>query len=150
SIASVPASAPSLQPDYPSLRRRLLRWYDVHRRELPWRAAPGERADPYRVWVSEIMLQQTRVAAVIPYYDRFLRRFPALAALAEAPIADVLAAWSGLGYYRRACHLLAAARVVATTHAGRFPLDWASVRALPGIGDYTAGAILSIAAHQPH
>lgn len=127
------------------MRRQLLRWYGRHRRLLPWRAEPGERAEGYRVWVSEIMLQQTRVATVIPYYRRFLERFPDPAALARAPEAEVLAAWSGLGYYRRARQLQAAATIIVERYGGQFPLDAAAARALPGIGEYTAGAILSIA-----
>ena len=121
----------------------LLTWYDRHRRSLPWRAGPGETADPYHVWLSEIMLQQTTVAATIPYYERFLRRFPTIAALAAAPLEDVLAAWAGLGYYARARNLHACARVVAA--AGGFPRDLAGLRDLPGIGEYTAAAVGAIA-----
>ena len=121
----------------------LLTWYDRHRRSLPWRAGPGETADPYHVWLSEIMLQQTTVAATIPYYERFLRRFPTIAALAAAPLEDVLAAWAGLGYYARARNLHACARAVVA--AGGFPRDLAGLRALPGIGDYTAAAVGAIA-----
>ncbi len=116
----------------------LLTWYDRHRRELPWR----RDTDPYRVWISEIMLQQTRVETVLPYYARFLARFPDAAALAEAPIDEVLALWSGLGYYRRARQLHAAARRIAEDG---FPTDAAGWRELPGIGDYTSAAIASIA-----
>jgi A/G-specific adenine glycosylase len=122
----------------------LLRWYDAHRRRLPWRAAPGEAADPYRVWLSEIMLQQTTVGAVIPYYESFLARFPTLDALARAPLEAVLAAWAGLGYYARARNLHACARAVAAM-GGAFPRDRAALLALPGIGDYTATAIGAIA-----
>ncbi len=121
----------------------LLAWYDRHRRRLPWRAEPGEAADPYRVWLSEIMLQQTTVAAVLPYYERFLTRFPTVAALAAADEAAVMAAWAGLGYYARARNLHACARAVAA--AGGFPQDVAGLRALPGIGPYTAAAIAAIA-----
>lgn len=131
------------------LRSPLLRWYARHRRDLPWRARPGQTPDPYRVWISEVMLQQTRVVAAAPYYQRFLRRFPSLAALARADPDAVLAAWSGLGYYRRARHLHAAACLLAARHGGRFPPTLEAVRALPGIGDYTAAAILSIACGQP-
>lgn len=127
----------------------LLAWYRRHRRELPWRAAPGAAADPYRVWVSEVMLQQTRVQAAIPYYARFLERFPTLAVLAAADDADVLALWSGLGYYRRARQLRQAAELVMLRHGGVFPMEWDAARALPGVGAYTAGAILSIAGGQP-
>jgi A/G-specific adenine glycosylase len=121
----------------------LLRWYDRHRRDLPWRARPGQAADPYRVWLSEIMLQQTTVAAAIPYYESFVTRFPSIAALAAAPLNDVLAAWAGLGYYARARNLHACAQAVVA--AGGFPRDLAGLRALPGIGPYTAAAVGAIA-----
>ena len=121
----------------------LLRWYDRHRRDLPWRSRPGETADPYRVWLSEIMLQQTTVAAVIPYFERFLLRFPTVAALAAAPEGDVLAAWAGLGYYARARNLHACA--VQVVALGGFPPTEDGLRALPGIGAYTAAAIAAIA-----
>ena len=121
----------------------LLRWYDRHRRRLPWRAPEGKVPEPYHVWLSEIMLQQTTVAAVIPYYERFVRRFPTVAALAAAPLDDVLSAWAGLGYYARARNLHACARAVAA--AGGFPRDLAGLRGLPGIGDYTARAVGAIA-----
>jgi A/G-specific adenine glycosylase len=121
----------------------LLRWYDRHRRRLPWRAEPGEAPDPYRVWLSEIMLQQTTVTAVIPYYERFVSRFPTVQALAAAPLDTVLSAWAGLGYYARARNLHACAQVVAAS--GGFPADLAGLQALPGIGAYTAAAIAAIA-----
>jgi A/G-specific adenine glycosylase len=121
----------------------LLIWYDRHRRSLPWRAGTGETADPYHVWLSEIMLQQTTVAATIPYYERFLTRFPTVQALAAAPLEDVLTAWAGLGYYARARNLHACARAVVA--AGGFPRDPAALRALPGIGEYTAAAVAAIA-----
>ncbi len=124
-----------------ALRRALLRWYDAHRRPLPWR---GER-DPYRVWLSEVMLQQTRVATAVPYYHAFLERFPSLASLARAREADVLTAWAGLGYYRRARQLREAARMVMREHGGRVPSEPAAFARLPGVGRYTAGAVLSIA-----
>jgi A/G-specific adenine glycosylase len=120
---------------------RLLAWYDTHKRDLPWR---GDR-DPYRVWLSEIMLQQTRVAAVLDHYRRFLKRFPTVQKLAAAREASVLAAWSGLGYYRRARMLHAAAKRVVKEQGGKFPADSAGLRELPGIGRYTAAAIASIA-----
>ncbi len=131
------------------MRRQLLGWYTRHARALPWRDAAGECPDAYRVWVSEIMLQQTRVAVVMGYYQRFLARFPDARVLARAPETAVLAAWSGLGYYRRARRLQAAARIIAARHGGRFPLQWEAARALPGIGDYTAAAVLSIAGGEP-
>ncbi len=121
----------------------LLHWYDRHRRRMPWRALPGERPDPYRVWLSEIMLQQTTVAAVIPYYERFVLRFPTVEALAAADDDTVMQAWAGLGYYARARNLLACARRVVAE--GRFPDDAAGLRTLPGIGEYTAAAVASIA-----
>jgi A/G-specific adenine glycosylase len=124
--------------------RLLIEWYRRTRRDLPWRRT----SDPYRIWVSEIMLQQTRAQAVIPYYDRFLERFPTVEALAAAPEDDVLALWSGLGYYSRARNLRRAAQAVVD--AGGFPRDYDAIRALPGIGDYTAAAVASIAFGLPH
>ena len=123
----------------------VLAWYDRERRRLPWRAEHGEAPDPYRVWLSEIMLQQTTVKAVLPRYDLFLRRWPDVTALARAELGEVLAAWAGLGYYARARNLHACARVVAERHGGKFPEDEAALRKLPGIGDYTAAAIAAIA-----
>jgi A/G-specific adenine glycosylase len=123
----------------------LLAWYDRHRRVLPWRAMPGETPDPYRVWLSEIMLQQTTVRAVAPYYARFLQRFPTVRHLAAAPLDDVLKAWAGLGYYARARNLHACARAVVERHGGRFPDTEEALRALPGIGAYTAAAVAAIA-----
>ncbi len=123
----------------------LLAWYDRERRDLPWRYAPDETADPYRVWLSEIMLQQTTVKAVIPYFERFLRRWPTVEALAEADLNAVLAAWAGLGYYSRARNLHACAKAIVEKHGGRFPRTEAELRGLPGIGPYTAAAIASIA-----
>nr|WP_047580800.1 A/G-specific adenine glycosylase [Methylobacterium sp. ZNC0032] len=127
----------------------LLAWYDRHRRALPWRAKAGERPDPYRVWASEIMLQQTTVAAVKPYYERFMARFPTVKALAEAPSEDVMQAWAGLGYYSRARNLHACAKAVMESHRGRFPDTEEGLRALPGIGAYTAGAVAAIAFDRP-
>ncbi|MGU9979665.1 A/G-specific adenine glycosylase [Phreatobacter sp. HK31-P] len=127
----------------------LLAWYDRHRRRLPWRALPGEAVDPYRVWLSEIMLQQTTVKAVAPYFAAFLDRWPTVTALAETPVEEVMKAWAGLGYYSRARNLHACAKAVARDHGGRFPADLAALRALPGIGDYTAAAIGAIAFDLP-
>jgi len=130
--------------DLESFRRCLLDWYDQARRDLPWRRT----RDPYAIWVSEVMLQQTRVEAVIPYYQRFLQAFPTPRDLADAPEEQVLALWSGLGYYSRARNLRAGAARVA--ERGDFPREWDEARALPGIGDYTASAVLSIAFDRPH
>ena len=135
--ANVPPVGPS--------PRALLAWYDRHRRRLPWRAGPGEGAEPYAVWLSEIMLQQTTVAAVKSYFEKFLTRWPTVADLANADTADVMAAWAGLGYYARARNLHACAKVVATDHGGCFPDTEQALRALPGIGPYTAAAIAAIA-----
>jgi A/G-specific adenine glycosylase len=121
----------------------LLHWYDRHRRVLPWRSAPGALPDPYRVWISEVMLQQTTVAAVIPYYERFLTLFPTVESLAAAPAERVTAAWAGLGYYARVRNMHAAARAVVA--AGSFPDTLDGLRALPGIGPYTAAAVGAIA-----
>jgi A/G-specific adenine glycosylase len=135
-------TSPSPRPPDPGA---LLAWYDRHRRDLPWRAAPGRRADPYRVWLSEIMLQQTTVVTVGPYFDRFVARFPDIRALAAASLDEVLHLWQGLGYYARARNLHACARAVVARHGGEIPGDPAALRALPGIGDYTAAAIAAIA-----
>jgi A/G-specific adenine glycosylase len=126
---------------------RVLRWFEVHgRKDLPWQRDPT----PYRVWVSEIMLQQTQVATVIPYFDRFTARFPTVQALATAPLDEVLHHWSGLGYYARARNLHRAAQQLCAEHGGEFPADLQTVEALPGIGRSTAGAILSLAMGLPH
>ena len=127
----------------------LLAWYDRHARVLPWRARSGQTPDPYRVWLSEIMLQQTTVRAVAPYYAKFLARWPTVEALAAASLDDVLRAWAGLGYYARARNLHACAKAVVKRHGGIFPRDLAALRALPGIGDYTAAAIGAIAFDAP-
>ncbi|MBP7427894.1 MAG: A/G-specific adenine glycosylase [Candidatus Hydrogenedentes bacterium] len=138
SDASPPRLAPALARAF---RAGLPAWFEKNRRAFPWRA----RRTPYRVWVSEIMLQQTRADQAVPYYRRFLRRFPTLAALAAAPRREVLRAWQGLGYYARARHLHEAARLIRRRHGGRFPSDPRAIRALPGVGDYTAAAIGSLA-----
>jgi A/G-specific adenine glycosylase len=127
----------------------LLAWYDRHRRILPWRARKGERTEPYRVWLSEIMLQQTTVKAVAPYYARFLSRWPTVDALAAADLEDVLREWAGLGYYARARNLHACAREVVEKHGGVFPADEAGLLTLPGVGPYTAAAIAAIAYDAP-
>lgn len=140
--ASGPAGAPVLGPEtVAEVRRALLAHYDRTRRDLPWR---GE-TDPYRIWVSEIMLQQTRVETVIPYYRLWLERFPDVAALADAEVDEVLLAWQGLGYYRRARALHAGAALVREKHGGAMPHTVEGLRALPGVGEYTAGAVASIA-----
>jgi A/G-specific adenine glycosylase len=148
------AAKPKVQPKPPAPppvdpAGLLLAWYDRDRRLLPWRAAPGEVADPYRVWLSEVMLQQTTVAAVIPYFQAFLARWPSVEALAAAPVEDVMQAWSGLGYYARARNLHACAKMVAEWRGGRFPDDEADLARLPGIGEYTAAAIAAIAFGRP-
>ena len=122
-------------------RRSLLAWFFQSRRDLPWR----QNRDPYRIWLSEIMLQQTRVAVVVPYYERFLEKFPSVQSLAAAPEEEILRAWSGLGYYSRARNLQKAAQQILAVHGGEFPKTWEETLALPGIGAYTAAAILSIA-----
>ncbi|HEY6291994.1 MAG TPA: A/G-specific adenine glycosylase [Terriglobia bacterium] len=132
-VARVPAD--------PRLGRVLVRWFQKHRRPLPWR----ETRDPYAVWVSEVMLQQTQVGTVIPYYKRFLLAFPRIESLARAPLERVLQVWSGLGYYRRVRHLHAAAGKIVAEFGGRFPATFAEARSLPGVGGYTAAAVLSIA-----
>ena len=133
----------------PKMAETLLAWYDRHRRSLPWRAKAGQVADPYHVWLSEIMLQQTTVPAVKPYYETFLRRWPTVRELAEAPLNDILAAWAGLGYYARARNLHKCAGIVTERHGGHFPDDLEALRELPGIGRYTAAAIAAIAFDRP-
>jgi len=127
------------------LQRNLMQWYDLNRRDLPWRRT----TDPYRIWVSEVMLQQTQVDTVIPYYDRFLKLFPGLTTRAVADLNDVLKAWEGLGYYARARSLKQATSVVLTEHKGRVPENEDDFRALPGVGDYIGAAVLSIAFRKP-
>jgi A/G-specific adenine glycosylase len=128
-----------------SISGALLGWYDRERRHLPWRADPGEVPDPYKVWLSEIMLQQTTVKAVLPHYGLFLRRWPNVAALARAELGEVLGAWAGLGYYARARNLHACAQAVVEDHGGKFPESEVELRKLPGVGGYTAAAIAAIA-----
>src|SRR5882672_5057453 len=128
-------------PAKQSFRRKLVAWFGKHARELPWRA----NRDPYRIWLSEVMLQQTTVAMARPYFERFLERFPNVEALAAADEQAVLRLWEGLGYYRRARALHAAAQAIVTGHAGEFPQDVPTLMKLPGVGRYTAGAIASFA-----
>jgi len=130
----------------PEFRRALLQWFRGRKRDLPWRRTH----DPYRIWLSEVMLQQTRVAAVVPYYRRFLMHFPNVRALARARAEQVLRLWAGLGYYSRARNLHRAAKEIVARHAGRFPHDLAAALRLPGVGCYTAAAVLSIAYNAPH
>jgi len=137
-----PKKARPIKSKFPD---KLLAWYRVHRRKLPWRG----KKDPYGIWVSEIMLQQTTVAAVIPYYKRWLQVFPDLRSLARAPLRKVLREWQGLGYYQRARNLHAAAKVVVREHGGRVPGDEKALRRLPGLGPYTAAAVLSLAYGKP-
>lgn len=150
------AASPSAALDVADVRARLLAWYDAHAadRALPWRITPGARAggarlDPYRVWLSEVMLQQTTSAHVAPYYAEFLRRWPTVADLAAAPDAEIMGAWAGLGYYARARNLLACARAVAALPGARFPGEEAGLLALPGCGPYTAAAVAAIAFGRP-
>jgi len=143
---------PSTPPQHTpggTFSQRLLAWYDGHARALPWRAPPGERADPYRVWLSEIMLQQTTVRAVTPRFQEFVERWPTVEALAAAERDAVLDAWAGLGYYARARNMHACAQAVVAEHCGRFPEAAAELERLPGIGPYTAAAIAAIAFDRP-
>jgi A/G-specific adenine glycosylase len=140
SLLKIPA------PELPTFRRRMLSWFAQSKRDLPWRRT----RDAYRIWLSEVMLQQTRVAAVLPYYERFLAAFPNVQALARARIDRVLGNWAGLGYYSRARNLQRAAKEIVARHAGDFPREYEAALALPGIGRYTAAAVLSIAYDRPH
>jgi len=128
-----------------AIRRHLGRWYDANRRELPWRRT----SDPYAIWVSEVMLQQTQVKTAIPYYHRFLSRFPDVVRLAKADEQSVLKAWEGLGYYSRARNMHKASRLIVDQLSGQLPVDWSGMRQLPGVGDYIAAAVLSIAHGEP-
>lgn len=130
----------------PAIRRKLLRWYDTTRRDLPWRRT----TDPYAIWIAETMLQQTQVATVSPYYERFLRKLPTVHALHRASIGTVLALWSGLGYYRRALNLKKSAKEIVRKYAGQVPDNHDALMGLPGIGEYTAGALMSIAFQKPY
>src|SRR6266545_7434909 len=146
SLAAAKARRQSAPPESAASRPALLLdWYDRHRRGLPWRPPAGERPDPYRVWLSEIMLQQTGVKTVGPYFEKFLARWPDVAALGRASLDDVLRMWAGLGYYSRARNLHACAVAVLRDHGGAFPHTEESLRTLPGIGPYTAAAISAIA-----
>src|SRR5579862_5949790 len=150
----MPASVETVRPkneiiaaaDLPGFQTKLLGWFAEAKRDLDWR----KTRDPYRVWISEIMLQQTRVATVLPYYRRFLKRFPTVDALARARSESVLRAWAGLGYYSRARNLHRAAKEISARHGGGFPRRLEDALALPGIGHYTAAAVLSIAYGEPH
>jgi A/G-specific adenine glycosylase len=151
-IAPVRSKEAAVPPE--TLRAKLLAWYDAHARDLPWRVRPkaraaGVRADPYRVWLSEVMLQQTTVPHAAPYFLDFTRRWPTVSDLAAAEDAEVMAAWAGLGYYARARNLLACARAVARDHGGVFPDSEEGLRALPGLGPYTAAAVAAIAFDRP-
>jgi A/G-specific adenine glycosylase len=129
-----------------SIRKKLMNWYRDHHRDLPWRRT----SDPYRIWVSEVMLQQTQVTTVLPYYQDFLNRFPRIDVLAGSDLQDVLKAWEGLGYYARARNLHQAAAIIISEHNGKLPQAWDDFRALPGVGDYIAAAVLSIAFDKPY
>ncbi len=144
--AARPAADPCRRNDCGAIRKALGAWYRRNARRLPWR----ETGDPYRVWLSEVMLQQTQVKTVLPYYDRFTAAFPDVSHLAAADPQVVLKSWEGLGYYRRAHHLMAAARIIAREHGGRLPERRDAFRALPGVGDYIANAVMSIAFGQPY
>ncbi|WP_428631132.1 A/G-specific adenine glycosylase [Sphingopyxis sp.] len=147
SVQTSPCTSESTGDAGDSVAARLLAWYDRAARVLSWRIAPGsdEVPDPYRIWLAEVMLQQTTVAAVAGYFGRFTEQWPTVADLAAADDADVMAAWAGLGYYARARNLIACARAVVADHGGRFPDSEAALRALPGIGDYTAASVAAIA-----
>lgn len=147
-VAVVTTAPPQTTPP-DALLARLLAWYDGARRDLPWRARPGETPDPYRVWLSEVMLQQTTVATVVPRFTRFVERWPDVASLAAASLDDVLHEWQGLGYYARARNLHRCAQAVALEHDGAFPAEEVALRALPGVGPYTAAAIAAIAFDRP-
>jgi A/G-specific adenine glycosylase len=131
------------------IRMELLRWYDKNRRAMPWRALPGHTSNPYHVWLSEIMAQQTTIAAVIPYFKKFIKKWPDVHALSIAQSDEIMRAWAGLGYYARARNLHACAKIISSKYDGIFPNDLENLRALPGIGEYTAAAISAIAFNKP-
>lgn len=140
--------------EYSILSAQLLNWYDQHHRILPWRISPadyavGKRPDPYQIWLSEIMLQQTQVATVIPYFNKFMHHWPDLATFAAAEAETIRQAWAGLGYYRRLDNAMACAKTLVKSYAGSFPTDSKELEALPGIGPYTAAAIRAIAFDKP-
>ena len=135
--------------NWSAIAEALALWHDHQQRSLPWRSAPAGQRDPYQVWISEIMAQQTRVETVVDYFERWMRRFPTLAALAAADQQEVLKQWEGLGYYARARNLHRAAQLVVSEYGGTLPSHRAALRQLPGIGDYTVGAILSLAYNRP-
>jgi A/G-specific adenine glycosylase len=135
--------------NWSAIAEALVAWHDQQQRSLPWRSAPAGHRDPYQVWISEIMAQQTRIETVIDYFERWMRRFPTIESLASAEQQEVLKQWEGLGYYARARNLHRAAQIVVAEHGGTLPVDRAALRRLPGIGDYTVGAILSLAYNQP-
>ena len=136
----------SSSESYQEFRNALLKWFKKHQREMPWRGIN----DPYKIWVSEVMLQQTQVKKVVDYYERFIERFPNVQTLAAAPLQDVLKVWEGLGYYARARNLHKAAQVIVNEYGGIIPTDYATFRKLPGVGDYSAAAVLSIAFNAPY
>lgn len=127
-------------------QKKLIHWYKAHRRSLPWR----EKTDPYSIWISEVMLQQTRVQQAIPYYKAFMKRYPTISSLSRAGLDDVLKVWEGLGYYKRAVHLHASAKIIAGKYRGKIPSDYQALIALPGFGEYTTGAVLSLAYDQKY
>lgn len=140
----------NINTDKPAIfRKKVLDWYDAHRRILPWRALEGEQADPYRVWLSEVMLQQTTVQAVIRYFLKFIEKWPDVHALAKADNDDVMSNWAGLGYYARVRNLHKCAKIISNDYDGVFPSDQTALQKLPGIGDYTSAAIASIAFDKP-
>ncbi len=141
-------TSPALKAQKPPQAEKLLVWYDRHRRIMPWRALSGIVADPYHVWLSEIMLQQTTVVTVVPYFQKFIKRWPTIRHLAKAPLNDVMKMWAGLGYYRRARNLHACAKIICTQFGGQFPSSEKELLALPGFGPYTAAALRTIAFDQ--